>query len=99
MLLLLLLLLLLLALLVPRTAHSGRHTRFLSRGQPVGVLLDALALGLSVDVEGATVTALCGSVDRVGSGFRLRVGGIGLETVRIGESASCVVKGIEFLDC
>ena len=86
-LLLLLLLLFLLALLVSRSAHSGRDTRFLTRGQPVGILLNAFALGLTVDVEGSPVAALRGSVDRVGSCFRLRVGGIGLETVRIGEPA------------
>ena len=84
----LLLLLFLLALLVPRSAHSCGDPRLLPRCQPVGVLLDAFAFGLAVDVEGATVSRLRGSVDRVGSRFCLRVGGVGLEAVLIGEAAS-----------
>ena len=93
----LLLLLFELSLLVPLSADCCRYPWLLPGCQPVGILLDALALRFTVDIEGSAVSGLRGSGDRFGAGGRFRVRGIGFEAVFIGESSPGIVERVEFL--
>lgn len=91
-------LLLLLSLLVSRSAHGGRYSGLLSGRQPVGVLLDAFALGFPVDVESASMTCRCGAVDSFRTGGRFGVRGVGFEAVGTGEPSAGIVERIKLLN-